>query len=123
MTETQVNGAETVTRDADEYKARLALVKARYDAYHREVTSRRSVSDLYHDTARGLRAVTSWLSGEYDRTYAGAHPSFGVTLQDFREHYAADSLRGVLHHLLWCEAYAGIRSEDSARELDPWRKR
>lgn len=122
MADTLFSGADLITRRADEYKARLALVKARIDAYH-EDCQRRAASDTYHDTARSLRAVASWLVGDYDGTYAGPHPSFGESLQDFREHYGDNSLTGALHHLVWCEHYAGLRTVESARELDPWNPR
>ena len=123
--EAAVNVTESVTAaeikvTARGYGDRLREVAARLAAYDTRVTSRRGATDTYHDVARSLRAVTAWLGGDYDRSYAGPHPSFGSSLQDFREHYAGDSLRGALHHLVWCEHYAGIRTAESARSLDPW---
>jgi len=123
MTDTALfTGTEHLTDVIDQYKARLTLIKARYDAYHPEMQSRRYVSDGYHDVARSLRAAQAWLAGEYDRSYAGPHPSFGATLQDFRDHYAASSLEGALHHLAWTEHYAGFTSREEARAADPWNR-
>jgi hypothetical protein len=115
-------GEETVNATAAEYKARLALVKARYDAYHDDC-QRRATADNYHDAARNVRNAACWLAGDNDRTYAGPHPSFGTTLDDFRVHYATDALRSALHFLLWAEYYAGLRSDDSVRAADPWNAR
>ena len=52
---------------------------------------------------------------------SGPHPSFGTTLQDFRDHYADSALRSALHYLLWAEYHAGLRNQESAAALDPWR--
>jgi hypothetical protein len=114
-------GTETVNATIDEYKARLTLVKERYDAYHADC-QRRAAGDNYHDAARNLRNAACWLAGDFDRTYAGPHPSFGTTLQDFRVHYANDALRSALHYLLWAEHYAGLRDEESVRADDPWNR-
>lgn len=119
MTAELFTAEEHITAVAEQYKARLALVKERYDAYHQDC-QRRAAGDLYHDVARNLRAAQSWLAGDYDGTYAGPHPSFGTTLQDFRDHYADSSLRSALHHLVWAEHYAGLIDRESARAADPW---
>lgn len=113
-------GEEHVTATLDEYKARLAAVRERYDAYHPDMYSRRSVADEYHLVADRLRGAAGFLAGDYDRTYAGPHPSFGTSLQDFRVHYADDSLRAALHSLVWAEHYAGLITRDEARSSDPW---
>jgi hypothetical protein len=72
-------------------------------------------------TRRVSCAASPWLAGYYDQTYAGPHPSFGATVEDFRIHYADDALRMALHHLVWAEHYAGLRDRDSARSADPFR--
>jgi hypothetical protein len=115
-------GEETVNDTIAEYKARLTLVKARYDAYHADC-QRRATGDCYHDVARNLRNAAAWLAGDNDRTYAGPHPSFGTTLNDFRVHYADSALKSALHYLLWAEHYAGLRDVDSVRAGDPWNQR
>jgi len=122
MTNMLFTGEETVNTTIADYEARMAVVKQRYTDYHPDVTSRRYVADSYSDAARSLRAAKSWLAGEYDRSYAGPHPSFGTTLQDFRVHYANDSLRGALHYLLDAEHYAGLIDRDAARAADPWKR-
>jgi len=121
-TDTQLFTSEQhVQATIDEYAARLAVVRERYDAYHPDMVSRRWVADSYHDAARGVRSAKGWLAGDNDRTYAGPHPSFGVTLEDFRVHYADDALRGALHYLVWAEHYAGLITQDEARAADPWK--
>jgi len=123
MTDTALfTSEEHITATIAEYEARMAVVKQRYADYHPDVTSRRYVADSYGDAARNLRAAKSWLAGEFDRTYAGPHPSFGTTLQDFRDHYADDSLRGMLHYLLDAEHYAGLIDRDAASAADPWKR-
>jgi hypothetical protein len=120
MTSTMLfTGEETVTGLIAEYEGRLHAVRERIDAYHPDC-SRRYATDEYHVTCDRIRGARNFLSGEYDSTYAGPHASFGSTLLDFRVHYALDSLRAALHDLLWAEHYAGLRSRESARELDPW---
>jgi hypothetical protein len=116
------SGADVVTEAITAYEARLSAVRERYDAYHEDMVSRRYVADEYHDAARCIRGAKGWLAGDNDRSYAGAHPSFGSTLEDFRVHYADDSARTALHHLVWAEHYAGLRDRESARSDDPWNK-
>lgn len=116
-------GEEHVTATMDEYKQRLTAVRERYDAYHPDMHSRRSVADEYHQVADRLRGAAAFLAGDYDGTYAGPHPSFGSSLQDFRVHYADDSLRAALHSLVWAEHYAGLTDRETARSSDPWNNR
>ena len=113
------DGAGHVASIAEEYKSRLAAVKARIDAYNADCM-RRYATDEYHAAAARLRGAAQFLAGDYDGTYAGPHPSFGSSLEDFRVHYANDSLRAALHSLIWAEHYAGLRDRDSARAFDPW---
>ena len=115
------DGADHVAGIAGEYKTRLTAVKARIDAYHADCM-RRYATDEYHAAAARIRGAAQWLAGEYDGTYAGPHPSFGSTLQDFRVHYANDSLRAALHSLVWAEHHAGLRDRESANAADPWRR-
>lgn len=115
-------GEEAVNATIAEYKARLTLVKERYDAYHADC-QRRATADGYHDAARNVRSASCWLAGDNDRSYAGPHPSFGSSLLDFQVHYATDALRSALHFLLWAEHYAGLRDVESVRAGDPWNQR
>lgn len=115
------DGADHVTSVAEEYKTRLTAVKDRIDAYHADCM-RRYATDEYHAAAARLRCAAGWLAGDYDVSYAGPHPSFGSTLEDFRVHYANDSLRSALHNIVWAEHYAGLRDRDSANAEDPWRR-
>ena len=117
------SGADVVNETLATLEARLKVVRERYDAYHPDMASRRYVADEYHDAARCIRGAKGWLAGDNDRSYAGPHPSFGTTLEDFRVHYANDSARTALHHLVWAEHYAGLRDRESARSLDPWNNR
>ena len=112
---------EQITATIGEYEARLAVVRERYDAYHPDMHSRRYVADSCHDAARCVRQAKCWLAGDNDRTYAGPHPSFGVTLEDFRVHYADNALQSALHYLAWGEHYAGLATQDAARAADPWK--
>ena len=122
-TETMLfDGADHVAEVAEEYKTRLTAVKARIDAYECD-GGRRYATDEYHAAAQRLRGAAGWLAGDYDVSYAGPHPSFGSTLQDFRVHYANDSLRTALHHIVWAESYAGLRDRESAISADPWNNR
>jgi hypothetical protein len=118
--DTLFTAEQHITSTIAQYEQRMAVVKERYAGYHPDVTSRRYVADSYGDAARSLRAAQSWLAGEYDRTYAGPHPSFGTTLQDFRDHYADSSLQSALHYLLDAEYHAGLIDRDTARAADPW---
>jgi len=122
MTTMLFTGEETVNTTIADYKARLAAVRERYDAYHPEMASRRYVADNYHDAARNVRSASGWLAGDNDRSYAGPHPSFGSSLLDFQVHYATDALKSALHYLLWAEHYAGLRDEASVRASDPWKR-
>jgi hypothetical protein len=115
-------GEETVNATIAEYKVRMSAVKQRVDEYHADC-QRRYATDEYHAAADRLRGAQGWLAGDYDTSYAGPHPSFGVTLLDFRVHYAADSLRAALHSLVWAEHYAGLTDRDAARAADPWNQR
>ena len=119
MATAQMFGTEHITQAADEYRARLTLVKARIDAYHCDC-QRSYALDTYDSALRCLGNVASWLSGEFDRTYAGPHPSFGETIEDFRAHYADSALRDARRHVAWATYYAGLCTKDEAIAADPW---
>ena len=65
--------------------------------------------------------TSSARTGEFDGTYAGPWGPYS-DVQGYREHYADDTLRAALHHLVWAEHFAGLRDRDSAMSLDPWRQ-
>ena len=120
MTETMLfTGEETVNATIAEYETRLAAVQQAIAERHQHLQLR-CATDEYQQTRDRIRGARNFLAGEYDRTYAGPHPSFGSSLLDFRVHYANDSLRAALHDLVWAEHYAGLRDRDATRELDPW---
>jgi hypothetical protein len=110
---------KTIQATAAGYDARLRIVQDRIDTYHPHC-QRRYTNDARRDTARCLDSVGAWLAGDNDRSYADPHPSFGKTLEDFRAHYAEDSLRDALHYLVWAEYYVGLRDRDSAVAADPF---
>jgi hypothetical protein len=116
MTDALSAAEDALNGTIGEYKTRLATVLERIGSYHPDC-ARRAATDTYHDAARQVKAAQSWLAGDYDRTWAGQHGS----IEAFRAHYAEDSLRGALHHLLWAEHHAGLRDKESARAADPWR--
>ena len=122
MTETLFAGSELVERRAASYEARLALVQARIGAYHDEMVNRRAAMDEADQLKRRIAGARNFLSGEYDRTYAGPWGPY-TDIQGYREHYADDALGAALHHLLWAEHFAGMRTRESARELDPFNAR
>jgi hypothetical protein len=101
---------DSIKATADGYCERLAAVRERLDSYDVRVVSRCDATDGHHDAMRSIRASDAWLAGEYDGSYPGPHPSFGTTLDDFRQHYAADALRDALHHVVWAEHFAGLRT-------------
>ena len=115
------DGAGHVASIAEEYKTRLTAVKERIDAYNADCM-RRYATDEYHAAAARIRGAAQWLAGDYDVSYAGPHPSFGSSLEDFRVHYANDSLRAALHSLVWAEHYAGLYDRETAISADPWRR-
>jgi hypothetical protein len=115
------DNAERLTRLADGYKARLDTVKARLDGYHQDVWNRRAATEGCRDTASWIRAAARFLAGDYDKTYPGPAKQHR-TLQDFREYWAADSLRDALRCLVWAERDTGLRSQESARLHDPRRQ-
>ena len=120
MSDTElISGEDQIREVIADYRTRLAKGRERYDAYHPDC-QRRYFSDEHYNVERRMVSATKYITGEYDRTYAGPHPSFGETLADFRLHYADDCLRDALHSLLWAEYYAGTRTRESARELDPF---
>lgn len=110
---------KTIQATAAGYDARLRIVRDRIGTYHPQC-QRRYADDARRDTARCLDSAAVWLAGGNDRSYAGPHPSFGMTLEDFRAHYAEDSLRDALHYLVWAEYYAGLRDRASAVAADPF---
>ena len=121
MTETLFAGRELVERTAAQYEARLTLVRARLDARHAEVVNWRAGMEESDQLKRRIAGARNFLSGEYDRTYAGPWGPY-TDLQGYREHYADDALGAALHHLLWAEHFAGMRTRESARELDPFNR-
>ena len=121
MTDTALfTGPEMVEATIGEYEARLARVRERYDAYHPEMASRRYVADEYRDTQARITGTRKFLAGDYDATYCSGLGF--ATVGEWRVHYADDTLRAALHHLLWAEHYAGLRDRESTRELDPWNR-
>jgi hypothetical protein len=112
------SAADRITSTMEACRSRLDVIRRRYDDYV-DGNGRRATIDLYHDAARCIFNTCKWLAGDFDRTYAGPHPSFGTTLEDFRVHYADDALRTALHYLVWAEYYSGLRDRDSANEADP----
>jgi hypothetical protein len=121
MTDTALfTSEEHVNATIGEYKTRLAAVRQAVDEYHQHC-QRRYATDEYHQTAARLRGAAGFLAGDYDGTYPGdySHVSFGG-LGNWRVHYADDSLRAALHHLVWAEHYAGLRTREDARAADPY---
>ena len=113
-----IDGAAHVASIAEGYEARLAVVRERYAAYHPEMHCRRYVADEYRDTQARIRGARKFLAGDYDATYC---TGLGFdTLEDWRTHYADDTLRAALHHLVWAEHYAGLYDRETARAADPW---
>jgi len=110
---------EHITSTIAQYEARLAAVRERYDAYHPEMASRRYVADEYRDTQARIRGAQKFLAGDYDATYCSGLGF--ATVEEWRAHYADDTLRAALHHLVWAEHYAGLIDRDSAFAADPWR--
>lgn len=117
----QENTPEAISRQAAAIRERLAAIKKQLDGYAPDIWNRRGATDGYHDTARRLREAGKFLSGEHDKTYAGPWGPHS-TLQAYREYYAADSLRDAVHYLVWAERDAGLRAEEAARSLDPFRQ-
>jgi hypothetical protein len=109
---------EHITTTIADYEARLARVRERYDAYHLDMHSRRYVGDEYRDTQSRIVGTRKFLAGDYDATYCSGLGF--ATVEKWRAHYADDTLRAALHHLLWAEHYAGLRDRDSTRAFDPW---
>lgn len=101
------------------YRVRLAAVGAKLATYADDIRNRRGAADSGHAAARKLAGAEKFLSGEYDGTYAGPHPSFGVTLADYRVHYADDCLRTALHYLAWAEYDAGLITRAAAVAAGP----
>ena len=117
----QEDPADAISQQAAAIRERLAAIKEQLDAYAPGIWSRRGATDGYHDTAQKLSGAGKFLSGEYDKSYAGPWGPYS-TLQGFREHYAAECLRDALHYLVWAERNAGLRTEESAMSLDPFRQ-
>ncbi len=112
-----IDGAAHVTSVAEEYEARLGVVRERYQNYHPDV-QRRYAADEWHAARDRIRGARAFLAGDYDRTYCSG---LGYdTLEDWRVHYAADSLRSALHSIVWAEHYAGLYDRETARAADPW---
>ena len=114
------DGADHVASIAEEYKARLTVVLERYKAFHPDC-QRRYAADEYHAACDRLRGAAAFLAGEYDRTYCSGLGY--ATVEDWRVHYAADSLRSALHSIVWAEHYAGMYDRETARAADPWNNR
>ena len=106
-----------ITAAITQYEARLTVVRERYDAYHPDCM-RRYVSDEYRDTQSRIRGAQKFLAGDYDATYCSG---LGWdTVEEWRAHYADDTLRAALHHLVWAEHYAGLHDRETAHATDPW---
>ena len=114
------HGADLVTSIANEYKARLTAVLERYKAFHPDC-QRRYAADEYHAACDRLRGAAAFLAGDYDGTYCSGLGY--ATVEDWRVHYANDSLRSALHSLIWAEHYAGLIDRDAAHAADPWNNR
>jgi hypothetical protein len=113
-------GEETVTALIGEYEARLDTVQQAIAERHQHLQLRYAM-DEQRATQDRIRGARNFLAGEYDRTYCSG---LGYeTVQDWRIHYALDSLRTALHDLVWAEHYAGLRDREATRELDPWNQR
>ena len=64
MTDTALfTGEEHVTATMDEYKTRLAAVKARIDAYSADCM-RRYATDEYHAASARIRGASQFIAGE-----------------------------------------------------------
>ena len=114
------DGADHVASVAEGYEERLAKVRERYDAYHPDC-QRRYAADEYRDTQARIRGARKFLAGDYDATYCSG---LGWdTVEAWRAHYADDTLRAALHHLVWAECYAGMIDRDAAKSVDPWNNR
>lgn len=102
---------------AQRYADRLDAVRARIEDFTQEC-ARRHATDAFHDTSSALRDIARWIAGDFDQSYASF---LHGTREEFRAKYAASNLDRALHYLAWAEHYAGLRSLESARDLDPWR--
>jgi hypothetical protein len=121
MTSALFTAEEHITSSIAQYELRLVAVRERYDAYHPEMHCRRYVADEYRDTQARIRGAQKFLAGDYDATYC---TGLGFdTVEAWRAHYADDTLRAALHHLVWAEHYAGLRDREAARSADPWNNR
>lgn len=118
MTDTMLfTGEETVTEIIARYEARLAVIQQAIAERHQHLQLRYATDESRQVRDR-IRGARNFLAGEYDRTYCSGLGY--ATVQDWRIHYALDSLRTALHSLVWAEHYAGLRDRDATRELDPW---
>lgn len=113
---------ELIRKQAARLEERLTAPAALLAARDPGIWHQRALSESLGQAARWIRAARRYLDGDYDGIYPGPHEPLYTTLQGFREHYAADSLRDALHHLVWAERYAGTRDEESARTADPYRQ-
>ena len=107
-----------ITETVDELEARLGKVIERYEDYHPDC-QRRLVAEESRSVRDRIRGAWRFMAGDYDQTYCSG---LGYdTVHDWRFHYAADALRTASHHLVWAEVYAGLRSRESAFDVDPFR--
>lgn len=120
MTEAATNSPGLLTGTANGYRNRLASVQERIDAYHPDC-QRRAATDACQAGGYCLGNVHSWITGDYDGSYAGPIAGLYDSEEGFRLYYAGDSLTGALHYLVWAEYYAGLTDRDSANSADPWR--
>jgi hypothetical protein len=82
---------ELIRQLAAHLEERLTAPAALLAARDPGIWHQRALSDALGQAARWIRAARKYLDGDYDSTYPGPHEPLYTTLQEFREHYAADS--------------------------------
>jgi hypothetical protein len=110
---------ELIAGQAADIRARLDAVRARLDEHAPGIRSRRGAADRCRAVAL-LAAAADRLLGSGQGAARPGPPGADGLPQGLWDDCAADSLRDALHYLVWAEHDAGLRTEESARSLDPF---